>query len=173
MQAIERLLADDAVLEMTGTTTWFSGKATCVPFIAAQAIGQAGDWRMIPLLANGQLAAAAYHLGNDGYRPFAIVVLSTTLTHLNRIALFAQPGLFDRFELPATIAAGRVTRDPRATEPRREFTRGGGATASRRSRPQVHRQLVEVKLSLVRADPSAGPMGAPIAFGLVQVLLAG
>ena len=107
MQAIERLLADDAVLEMTGTTTWFSGKATCVPFIAAQAIGQAGDWRMIPLLANGQLAAAAYHLGHDGYRPFAIVVLSTTLTHLNRLALFAQPGLFDRFELPATIAAGQ------------------------------------------------------------------
>jgi RNA polymerase sigma-70 factor (ECF subfamily) len=107
MQAIERLLADDAVLEMTGTTTWFSGKATCVPFIAAQAIGQAGDWRMIPLLANGQLAAAAYHLGNDGYRPFAIVVLATTLTHLSRIALFAEPGLFDRFDLPATIAAGR------------------------------------------------------------------
>ena len=85
MPAIERLLADDAVLEMTGTTTWFSGKATCVPFIAAQAIGQAGDWRMIPLLANGQLAAAAYHLGDDGYRPFAIVVLATTLTHLTRI----------------------------------------------------------------------------------------
>ena len=107
MQAIERLLADDAVLEMTGTTTWFSGKATCVPFIAVQAIGQAGDWRMIPLLANGQLAAAAYHLGNDGYRPFAIVVLATTLTHLSRIALFAEPGLFDRFDLPAIIAAGQ------------------------------------------------------------------
>ena len=37
---MERLLADDAVLEMTGTTSWFSGKATCVPFIAAQAIGR-------------------------------------------------------------------------------------------------------------------------------------
>ena len=46
-----RLLADDAVLEMTGTTSWYSGKATCVPFIAAQAIGQAGDWRMVPLHA--------------------------------------------------------------------------------------------------------------------------
>ena len=65
MAAIERLLADDAILEMTGTATWFSGKATCVPFIAAQAIGQAGDWRMVPLHANGQLAVAAYHL-DDG-----------------------------------------------------------------------------------------------------------
>ena len=49
----QRLLVDDAVLEMTGTTTWFYGKATCVPFIAAQAIGHPGDWRMIPLHANG------------------------------------------------------------------------------------------------------------------------
>ncbi|HEY3941581.1 MAG TPA: hypothetical protein VGL60_03780 [Acidimicrobiales bacterium] len=78
MATIERLLVDDAILEMTGTSTWFSGKATCVPFIAAQAIGQAGDWRMVPLRVNGQLAVAAYHLdGDDAYRPFAIVVLAS------------------------------------------------------------------------------------------------
>jgi hypothetical protein len=79
MAEIERLLSDDAILEMAGTATWFSGKETCVPFIAAQAIGQAGDWRMVPLLANGQLAVAAYHLDDDRYHPFAIVVLATTL----------------------------------------------------------------------------------------------
>jgi len=52
MAAIDRLLADDAVLEMTGTTTWFSGKAMCAPFIAVQAIGGRGDWRKVPLHAN-------------------------------------------------------------------------------------------------------------------------
>jgi RNA polymerase sigma-70 factor (ECF subfamily) len=98
--AIERLLADDAILEMTGTTMWFSGKATCMPFIAAQAIGRAGDWRMVPFHANGQLAAAAYHLDNDAYRPFAIIVLATTLTHLARISLFGQPTLLELFDLP-------------------------------------------------------------------------
>ena len=107
MQAIERLLADDAVLEMTGTTTWFSGKATCVPFIAAQAIGQAGDWRMIPLLANGQLAAAAYHLGNGGLPPFRDRRLGHDPDPPQPHIPVRQPGLFDRFELPATIAAGR------------------------------------------------------------------
>jgi RNA polymerase sigma-70 factor (ECF subfamily) len=102
--AIERLLADDAALEMTGTATWFSGKATCVPFIASQAIGQPGDWRMIPASANGQLAAAAYRQGDDhAYHPFAIVVLATTSTHLTRISLFADPGLFPRFDLPAAL----------------------------------------------------------------------
>ena len=107
MVEIERLLVNDAVLEMTGTTTWFSGKATCVPFIAAQAIGHAGDWRMIPIHANGQLAAAAYHLGEGGtYHPFAIVVVATTSTRLARISLFAEPALFTRFDLPATMTVG-------------------------------------------------------------------
>ena len=104
MAAIEQLLADDAILEMTGTATWFSGKATCMPFIATGAIGQAGDWRMLPLQANGQLAAAAYHLGaDDTYRPFAIVVVATTLTQLTRISLFTEPVLFERFDLPPAI----------------------------------------------------------------------
>jgi RNA polymerase sigma-70 factor, ECF subfamily len=99
--AIKRLLADDAVLEMTGTTTWFSGKATCAPYIAAQAIGQPGDWTAVPSRANGQLAAAAYHRAPDGTRhAFAIVVLATTRTHVTRITLFGDPGLFERFGLP-------------------------------------------------------------------------
>ena len=63
MAAIERLLADEAVLEMTGTATWYSGKSTCVPFIAAQGIGERGEWRMLPLHVNGQLGAASYRLG--------------------------------------------------------------------------------------------------------------
>jgi RNA polymerase sigma-70 factor, ECF subfamily len=103
MAAIERLLSDDAKLEMTGTTTWFSGKATCVPFIAAQAIGRPGDWRMVPLRANGQLAAAAYYRGDDdAYHAYAIVVLATTTSHITRITLFADATLFPRFDLPDT-----------------------------------------------------------------------
>lgn len=106
MTAIKDLLADDAVLEMTGTTTWFSGKATCVPFIAAQAIGQAGDWRMFPLRVNGQLGAAAYHLAGDGtYHPFAVVALATTSTHIARIVLFDQPSLFPLFDLQPSLPA--------------------------------------------------------------------
>jgi RNA polymerase sigma-70 factor, ECF subfamily len=53
---------------------------------------------MVPLAANGQLAAAAYHRSEHGiYQPFAIVVLATTLTRLTRISLFAEPALFARF----------------------------------------------------------------------------
>jgi RNA polymerase sigma-70 factor (ECF subfamily) len=102
---MERLLADDAILEITGTTSWYSGKSTCVPYIAAQAIGQLGDWRMLPLRACGQLAAGAYHKGSDqAYHPFSIVVLATTSTHITRISLFTQPGLFPSFDLPPQLA---------------------------------------------------------------------
>jgi RNA polymerase sigma-70 factor (ECF subfamily) len=101
---VERLLADDAILEMTGTTSWYSGKATCVPFIAAHAIGQPGDWRMLPARACGQLAAGAYHRGIDqAYHPFSMVVLATTSTHITRISLFTQPELFPSFELPPRL----------------------------------------------------------------------
>jgi RNA polymerase sigma-70 factor (ECF subfamily) len=104
MGAIERLLAEDAAIEMTGTTTWFSGKETCVPYIRAYAIGSPGDWRMVGLHANGQLGAAAYQRRDDGaYHPFAVVVLATTATHVTRISLFADPALFDRFDLPALL----------------------------------------------------------------------
>jgi RNA polymerase sigma-70 factor, ECF subfamily len=105
MAAMADLLTQDAV--MTGTTTWLSGKATCVPFIATYGIGQRGDWRMLPLLANGQLAAAAYHRDGDGaYSPYAVVVLATTATSITRISLFADPGLFTHFELPPSLPAG-------------------------------------------------------------------
>ena len=106
MAEIERLLAVDAVLEMTGTSTWFAGKAACVPFIAVQAIGTAGDWRLLPLLANGQLACAAYMRGADGdHHPYAIVVIATSTTHLTRISLFNDVTLFDRFGMPLTAPA--------------------------------------------------------------------
>jgi RNA polymerase sigma-70 factor, ECF subfamily len=101
LAAIDRLLADEAVLEMTGTTTWFAGKATCLPFIAAEAIGRPGEWIMVPVQANGQLAAAAYRRNSDqAYGAFAIVVLGTTQSHLRRITLFGDPALFAHFGLP-------------------------------------------------------------------------
>ena len=106
MGALERLLAEDAAIEMTGTTTWFSGKATCVAYLGAFAIGSPGDWRMAGLHANGQLGAAAYHRGDDGaYYPFSFVVLATTATHIKRISLFTDPALFIGFDLPAALPA--------------------------------------------------------------------
>jgi RNA polymerase sigma-70 factor (ECF subfamily) len=92
---------------MTGTSTWYSGKATCERFIVAQAIGRAGDWAMIPVQVNGQLGVAAYRQEADQvYSAFAIVVLATNRSHLTRITLFSDPALFDRFGLPFRTSRG-------------------------------------------------------------------
>ncbi len=59
---------------------------------------------MLPLHVNGQLGAASYRLAGDGrWHPFAIVVLSTSETHLSRITRFGEPSLFALFELPASV----------------------------------------------------------------------
>jgi RNA polymerase sigma-70 factor (ECF subfamily) len=101
MTAIASLLTDDAVLEMTGSSIWLAGKASCVPYIAANAIGSPGDWRMILLRLNGRLGCAAYYLAEDGaHEAFALVVLATRGEHLTRITLFADPTLFTMIDEP-------------------------------------------------------------------------
>lgn len=82
--ALERALRADAAIELVGTRTWFSGRRTCLSFLA-RVIGAPGDWRMVPTAANGQPAAAAYHRGE----PFGIGVLTTTGSGIARITVFS------------------------------------------------------------------------------------
>jgi len=91
--ALERLLTDDAVLEMTGVRTWFQGKATCMPHLRAQALESPGDWRMVPAPANGQPAVVAYLRGE----PYAVAVLTVAGDRLARIAVFSDPAVISRF----------------------------------------------------------------------------
>ena len=91
--ALERLLTDDAVLEMTGVRTWFAGKAMCMPHLRTQALGEPGDWRMVPTSANGQPAVVAYLQGE----PYAVAVLTVRGGGLGRIAVFADPAVLTRF----------------------------------------------------------------------------
>jgi RNA polymerase sigma-70 factor (ECF subfamily) len=100
--ALEQALRTDAAIEMVGTRVWFSGRTTCLRYLS-QVIGSPGDWRMIPALANGQPAAAAYHRGSDGvHRAYGLGVLTTTEAGIARITVFGGgPGLVTRFGLPA------------------------------------------------------------------------
>ena len=110
--ALERLLRQDATLEMTPSPTWFAGGKAIA--CATSGLGSRGDWRMIPTLANGQPAAAAYRRGSDGiHRAYAIVVLTATTTGISQIVVFGDPGLFGRFGFPPVHPASR----PDATGP--------------------------------------------------------
>ncbi|MGW0246528.1 sigma-70 family RNA polymerase sigma factor [Nocardia goodfellowii] len=104
--ALEKILHRDAVIEMPPARTWFSGKRTCAAFLAAQALGQPGDWRMLPTIVNGQAAAVTYHRDADGtYIAFGIAVLTTTRDRITRITVFGQPELVGRCGFEADLAA--------------------------------------------------------------------
>ena len=94
--ALEKALRADAAIEMVGTRTWFSGRATCLRYLA-HVIGSAGDWRMTPTLANGQPAAVARYRGGA----YGLGVLTVTPAGIARITVFGGgPGLAARFGFP-------------------------------------------------------------------------
>jgi RNA polymerase sigma-70 factor, ECF subfamily len=99
--ALERLLRQDATLELPPSTTWFAGGDAVAR--AVSALGSPGDWRMLPTTANGQPAAAAYHRSGDSYQAYAIVVLTATTTGIARIVVFGDVGLFAKFGLPQVL----------------------------------------------------------------------
>src|SRR5262249_20893716 len=58
IRLLERTVREDAMLEVTPARTWFSGRATCLPYLGT-VVGQPGEWSMRPTRANGQPAAVA------------------------------------------------------------------------------------------------------------------
>jgi RNA polymerase sigma-70 factor (ECF subfamily) len=92
--ALEKALRADAAIEMVGTPTWFSGRTTCLRYLA-HVIGSPGDWRMVPTLANGQPAAAAHYRGSG----FGLGVLTVTPAGIARITVFGGgPELVAKFD---------------------------------------------------------------------------
>jgi RNA polymerase sigma-70 factor, ECF subfamily len=69
---------------MVGTRTWFSGRATCLRYLA-HVIGAPGDWRMAPTLANGQPAAVASYRDSA----YGLGVLTVTPAGIACITVFA------------------------------------------------------------------------------------
>src|ERR1700733_3602788 len=91
--ALEKALRADASIEMAGARTWFSGRETCLRYLAHE-IGSPGDWQMVPTLANGQPAAIAYYRGTA----FGLGVLTVTRAGISRITVFGGgPDLVARF----------------------------------------------------------------------------
>jgi RNA polymerase sigma-70 factor, ECF subfamily len=95
IRLLERTLHDDAMLEMTPARTWFSGRATCLPYLAT-VIGEPGEWSARATRANAQPAALAYRHEH----PFAVVVLGIRDESIARISLFGDPTAVQRFDHP-------------------------------------------------------------------------
>ena len=96
IRLLELTLRGDAMLEMTPARTWFSGRATCLPYLST-VIGQPGEWSMRPTRANGQPAAIVYRHGDL----LGVAVLGLRRGGIARISLFGDPAVAQRFNAPA------------------------------------------------------------------------
>lgn len=111
ISGLVRLLHTDVVLEMPPFAAWFRGRDTVAWFVGAHIVNGPGRLRMVATAANGQPAAAAYRLGEDGvYRAHAIHLLDVVDGSVVRIAAFLTPSLFGRFGLPEVYPAGHTAR---------------------------------------------------------------
>lgn len=102
-RALEQALRADAAIEMVPAGSWFAGKIRCLAFLS-EVVGGPGDWRMTPIIANGQPGAAAYLRGGDGrHHAYGLGILTTTTAGIARISVFGDAGLVERFGLPAVL----------------------------------------------------------------------
>ena len=64
-----------------------------------------GQWRLLPIMANGQPGAAGYlrRPGETAFSPFVLTVLHLGHGHVIDIAAFEQPSMFTAFGLPASL----------------------------------------------------------------------
>jgi RNA polymerase sigma-70 factor (ECF subfamily) len=64
-----------------------------------------GQWRVLPIMANGQPGAAGYlrRPGQTAFFPFVLTVLRIEHGRLIDIAAFEQPSMFTAFGLPASL----------------------------------------------------------------------
>jgi RNA polymerase sigma-70 factor (ECF subfamily) len=104
LAALQKLLTDDAVLEMPPLLNWYAGREAYIRFIARVFTLRGTDWRMVPTHANGQPALAAYTRAQDGgYALNTLQVFTVTASGISRNTAFQDQDLFDTFGLPNKI----------------------------------------------------------------------
>ena len=99
--ALAELLREDVVLEMPPLLTWFAGRPIVAGFMASRVFPTFGGFRMVPVMANGQPAFAAYTREDDGsYHAHEVLLPTPTERGIARIVVFLNPDLFRMFGLP-------------------------------------------------------------------------
>ncbi|TXS04252.1 sigma-70 family RNA polymerase sigma factor [Streptomyces sp. col6] len=110
--ALVRLLADDAVLEMPPVPLWYRGSRDYGRFLERVFRMRGSGWGMRELTANGQPALAAYAPGpGGGHRLHTLQVFTVTEGRIARNVVFADPRVFEAFELPGEIFLNECGRE--------------------------------------------------------------
>jgi RNA polymerase sigma-70 factor (ECF subfamily) len=88
---------------------WFRGAEDYTRFIARAYAMRGTDWRLLPMGANGQPAAAAYVREPDGggYALHTLQVFTVTSGGVAHMVVFQDPVVFALFGLAPTIPGRR------------------------------------------------------------------
>lgn len=98
------LFTSEAIWEMPPFVGWYRSPQAIATLIKQQCPAQAaGDMRLIPLIANGQPAAAMYIRDGDQHLPFQLQVLDITDAGVSHVVAFLDTALFAQFGLPASL----------------------------------------------------------------------
>lgn len=109
--ALVRLLADDAVLEMPPVPLWYRGRRDYGLFMRRVFDMRGPGWATRALTANGQPALAAYAPEpGGGCGLHTLQVFAITGGRVARNVVFADPRVFEAFDLPAHVSAGDFRR---------------------------------------------------------------
>ena len=110
--ALVRLVTAAAVLEMPPVPLWYRGSRDYGLFLRRVFEMRGTGWGMRRLTANGQPALAAYAPEPGGHRLHTLQVFTVTGGRVARNVVFADPRVFEAFDLPAQISFGE-SRQPR------------------------------------------------------------
>ena len=104
-----RLLAEEAVLEMPPVPLWYQGRDDYGQFMHRVFSLRGPGWAMTSLTANGQPALAAYAPETGGgHRLHTLQVFTVADGLVTGNVVFADPGVFKLFDLPAQISFGEL-----------------------------------------------------------------
>jgi RNA polymerase sigma-70 factor (ECF subfamily) len=109
--ALVRLLTDAAVLEMPPVPLWYRGSEDYGRFMDRVFRMRGAGWAMTRLTANGQPALAAYSPHADGgHQLHTLQVLTVAGGLVAHNVVFADPAVFEAFDLPTKISPGQFRR---------------------------------------------------------------
>ena len=99
------LFTAEAIWEMPPYTGWYRGAPDIVTLIHQQCPAESpGDMRMLPLVANGQPAAAMYMRAGERHVPFQLHVLDVHAQgKVSHVVAFLDDALFAKFGLPSSL----------------------------------------------------------------------
>ncbi|WP_040811787.1 sigma-70 family RNA polymerase sigma factor [Nocardia concava] len=103
VDALKRILREDALLQMPPFLAWFLGRDAVAAFMT-RVFTRGEAFRLLPTRANGRPAVAAYvRRGGDVFEAANLHILTLDGDGIARMDLFHDPDLFRFFGLPAWL----------------------------------------------------------------------